>query len=132
MPLKPLEKDNNRDNRGLGLKIGFLIILLITGILLTKLVPKAAGNKEKNVNVLGAEQDNKINKPPVTEEATRFIQNTADNLINNAVDSVTSFASQSAAAVTDTVFTSTVINIVKQIDKLPDKQQSEIKQAICH
>ena len=130
MAIKPLEKADNRENRRLGLKIGFLIILLAAGFLLSKLIPKNT-NKENN-NILGAQEISNGDKPPVAEKATQFIQNTADSVINNAVDSITSLASQSAATVTDTVITNTVINAVKQIDKLPIRQQEEIRQAICH
>ncbi len=131
MVIKPLEKDDKRENRRLGIKIGFLIILLAAGFVLSKLIPKNT-NKDNN-DVLGTTQENSNdNKLPVTEKAAQFIQNTTDSLINNAIDSVTSLASQSAATVTDTVFTNTVVNAVKQIDKLPTQQQEEIRQAICH
>ncbi len=123
MAIKPLEES---DDRGLGLKIGFLIALLVAGYIISKVMPKP-----KPLNILGVSVTKKTPLPSIQEETTKFIKETSNNLINDAIDTVSSFASQSATTVTDAVFTNTVVNVVKQIDKLAPKQQEEIKKAIC-
>jgi len=46
-------------------------------------------------------------------------------------EKATQIASQSAKTVSDFVFDSTLVNILKQIEKLPKEQREKIKEEIC-
>ncbi|NTU74487.1 hypothetical protein HGB07_10280 [Candidatus Roizmanbacteria bacterium] len=60
------------------------------------------------------------------ESASKF-----QTIANSVASEAKQVTSQSAENVTDYVFQSTVGNVVKQIKKLPDKQQNEIKEILC-
>lgn len=53
------------------------------------------------------------------------------NMVNQFTETITNTASQSAKQVSDAVFDSTVGTVLKQIDKLPAKQQEDIRRNIC-
>ena len=52
-------------------------------------------------------------------------------MLGTATEYVSDIASKSAGTVENFVIDSTVEGIMKQVDKLPEKQQKEIKEAMC-
>jgi len=134
--LRPLEK--NKINRFFYLKILFLLFLIGASLF---------GNyyfynkiKEKP-EVLSATKKNKkndfsidkvFNKGKKTvEDLKEKGEEMAGQVLGIVEDKAVQLASQSAKTVSDFVFDSTLVNILKQIEKLPKEQREKIKEEMC-
>jgi len=134
--LRPLEK--NKINRFFYLKILFLLFLIGTSLY---------GNyyfynkiKEKP-EVLSATKENKKNNFSIDEvfnQGKKTVEDLkekgeemAGQVLGIVEDKAVQLASQSAKTVSDFVFDSTLGNILKQIEKLPESQREKIKEEIC-
>lgn len=62
---------------------------------------------------------------------TNGVGTSLQNSVKQISSVITDTASKSAENVTDAFFDSTVGTVLKQIDKLPEKQQEDIKRNIC-
>lgn len=134
MGVKPLEKPD----RSLYIKLGVIILFIVVGLVFNFLRPK---DKEKKT-VLGIQKVIKPEEPLTTEEVynrgkeiandvVTQTENTLDNVLGEITNYVSGVASQSAENVSNYVFDNTVGNLIKQIDKLPQKQQEDIKKNLC-
>jgi len=134
--LRPLEK--NKINRFFYLKIIFLLFLIVASLF---------GNyyfynkiKEKP-EVLSATKKNKKNDFSIDEVLNQGKKTVEDlkekgeemagQVLGIVEDKAVQLASQSAKTVSDFVFDSTLVNILKQIEKLPKEQREKIKEEIC-
>ena len=134
--LRPLEK--NKINRFFYLKILFLLFLIGASLF---------GNyyfynkiKEKP-EVLSATKKNKKNDFSIDEVFNKGKKTVEDlkekgeemagQVLGIVEDKAVQLASQSAKTVSDFVFDSTLGNILKQIEKLPESQREKIKEEIC-
>ena len=132
MPIKQLEAEKN--NKGMLMRFLIVFALLAVGIVLNKWPTK----KIKTNKILGAETASKINLEKKGKDLKNVIdnemdkaKNSLDDVLGEATSFIASTASKSAEAVTDFIFDNTVGSIVKQINKLPEKQQQEIKERVC-
>jgi len=134
MGVKPLEKPD----KGLYIRLGIILFLIVIGLMINFIRSKQTENKE----VLGAQKITKSSKPISTDEVYNRGKEIAndvvvqsENILGNVLGEVTNYvsgvASQSAETVSDYVFDNTVGNLIKQIDKLPQKQQEDIKRNLC-
>lgn len=134
MGVKPLEKPD----KSLYIRVGIVIFLVIVGLTINLIRNKQVKNKE----VLGTEKSVEVGKPISTEEVynrgktiANDVVTQSENVLSNVLGEVTSYvsgvASQSAETVSNYVFDNTVGNLIKQIDKLPQKQQEDIKRNLC-
>ena len=132
------ESDNvKKSTKGFIIRISLIIILLCGALLLSKFKQDKLNSKQP---VLGQETSNQ-NGPSlntIQTEARKLIDNTAkktEETINEALGGAKNFvvetASVSAKAVSSFVFDNTVCNILKQVDKLPESQQEDIRRNIC-
>jgi len=134
--LRPLEK--NKINRFFYLKILFLLFLIGASLF---------GNyyfynkiKEKP-EVLSATKKNKKNDFSIDEVFNKGKKTVEDlkekgeemagQVLGIVEDKAVQLASQSAKTVSDFVFDSTLVNILKQIEKLPKEQREKIKEEMC-
>jgi len=132
MPIKQLEAEKN--NKGMLMRFLIVFALLAVGIVLNKWPTKKINTNK----ILGAETASKINLEKKGKDLKNVIdnemdkaKNSLDDVLGEATSFIASTASKSAEAVTDFIFDNTVGSIVKQINKLPEKQQQEIKERVC-
>jgi len=134
--LRPLEK--NKINRFFYLKV-FLLLVLIGASLYGNYY--FYNRKKENSEVLSTERENKKFNFSVDEVLSRG-KKTVDDLkqkgeemvgevLGLVEDKATQLASQSAKTVSDLVFDSTLGNLLRQIEKLPEEQREKIKEEIC-
>lgn len=126
MVIKPLEKNDG----GLILKIFLILILAITGFFINQVYLRKKKQIIKNEisqkkEVLGESIIKNIDK------GLKKVEEVTGDVLGEVTTLVTNSASKSAEVVTDFVFENTVGNLVKQIDKLPQRQQEEIREKIC-
>lgn len=133
MRLKSIEKSNN----GIKVRLAIITFLIAGGIIFN-----AAWVSRKNTtneNVLGNESERKkITVTPMEKKVEEWVDGTvskteemAGSVLGELTQTVIDTATQSAQKATDFVFDSTVGSIVKQVEKLPQNQQEEIKKEIC-
>jgi hypothetical protein len=131
--LRPLEK--NKTNKFFYLKILFLLFLI--GVSLygnyyfynkPKQKPEVlSGTKKNNLSI-----DSILNEGKKTvEDLKQKGQEFGGQVLSVMEEKATQIASQSAKTVSDFVFDSTLVNILKQIEKLPKEQREKIKEEIC-
>lgn len=132
MTIKPLEKQD----KNLLLKIIFILVLIIAALFLSKLY----SNKNKSSfsetssqkKVLGETIKNiKEILPTNINKTVKKVEETTGEVLGEVTNLLTNSASKSAQTVTDFLFENTVGKVVEQIEKLPQKQQEEIKKRIC-
>ena len=95
-----------------------LLFLVIAGIAAFWI-----GSHGLKVKVLGIE----VKK----EQAKQFYQKILNQTLASANKTVGQVMGKATSRITDSLFDSTVANAVKQFEKLPEKQKSEVKKAIC-
>ena len=134
--LRPLEK--NKTNKFFYLKILFLLFLIgvsLYGNYYFYNKPKQkpgvlSGTKENKKNNLSI--DSILNEGKKTvEDLKQKGQEFGGQVLSVMEEKATQIASQSAKTVSDFVFDSTLVNILKQIEKLPKEQRDKIKEEIC-
>jgi len=132
MSIRQFEAEKN--NKGMLMRFLIVFALLAVGIVLNKWPTKKINTNK----ILGAETASKISLEKKGKDLKNVIdnemdkaKNSLDDVLGEATSFITSTASKSAEAVTDFIFDNTVGNIVKQINKLPEKQQQEIKERVC-
>jgi len=133
MRLKPIEKSNT------GIKVRLAIVtFFIVGGIIFNFVWMSRKNTD-NKKVLGNESEReKITVTPMKEKIGEWVdgavgktEEVAGSVLGDLTQTVIDTATQSAQKATDFVFDSAVSNVVKQVEKLPESQQEEIKKEIC-
>lgn len=131
MTIKKLQPE--KKDKSLILKFIIVLLLLVTGIILSRIPFK----KKSQDTILGAEtkqidlkETGKTFEKIIDQEMEKA-KKSMDDVLGEATSFVTDTASRSAETVTDFIFDNTVGSIVKQINKLPEKQQEEIKERVC-
>jgi len=134
--LRPLEK--SKINNFFYLKI-FALLFLISASLYgnyyfynkAKQKPEVLSVKEEN-NKKDFSIDEVLNQGKKTvDDLKQKGEVVAGQILGVVEDKAGQIASQSAKTVSDFVFDSTVGNLLKQIEKLPETQREKIKENIC-
>ncbi len=130
MAIKQLEKDNG--DKSLIIKFIAVFCLLITGVIVSRLPIK----KPLDSKILGAESkaksaESKQDFQEMLDQGMDKTKDTLDDVLGEATSLIVATASKSAEAITDFVYDNTVGSLVKQINKLPEKQQQEIRERVC-
>lgn len=121
------------------LNVIFIFLLIGGSILVGFVVGKKQGNNSGNILGVQKQEDIKKNGEKKSFPSMQSVLGTMTNgmgaSLQNSVKQISSVitdtASKSAENVTDALFDSTVGTVLKQIDKLPEKQQEDIKRNIC-
>jgi hypothetical protein len=134
--LRPLEK--NKTNKFFYFKMLFLLFLIGVSLYGNYYFYNKAKQKPE---VLSATKENKKNNLPIdsilnqgkktVEDLKEKGEEMAGQVLGIVEDKAVQLASQSAKTVSDFVFDSTLVNILKQIEKLPKEQREKIKEEIC-
>lgn len=65
------------------------------------------------------------------DNTIKSVEKTVNQVVDQSSGIIADTASKSAEAVNDIIFKSTIGNLIKQVDKLPNKQKEEVKKEIC-
>ena len=130
MGLQPLEK--KKDYSPMILKLIILTCLVATGFTLATIARKTILTKTRPT-VLGNSTVNDIKKSgtSILDEINTNTQAWASDILGVATKTVNSTANKATETISDYVFDNTVGNLLKQIDKLPEKQREDIKRNVC-
>jgi len=135
--LRPLEKKKN--NRFLYFKIAFLIGLIAFSLYVNNYFYNL---KKSKPEVLSASKENKEKKTFTNKSINQLIdqgKKTANDLkqkgeelsgyvLGVVEDKTAQITTQSAKIISDFVFDNTLGNIIKQVERLPKKDQEKIKE----
>jgi len=130
MGMQPLEK--KKDYSPIILKLIILVCLIATGFTLATIAKKIILTK-KPQNVLGDTVAKELKKSGsnLLDEINTNTQAWANDILGVATKTINKTANQATESISDYVFDNTVGNLLKQIDKLPEKQREDIKRNIC-
>lgn len=130
MGLQPLE--NKKDYSPMILKLIILVCLVATGFTLATIARKTILTKTRPT-VLGDTVKKELKKSGsnLLEEINTNTQAWASDILGVATKTINNTANQATESISDYVFDNTVGNLLKQIDKLPEKQREDIKRNIC-
>lgn len=134
MAIKPIESVD----KTLVLKIILVSGLIVAAIFLNKFYSDkskkpANASASAGKEILGKETVENIQKslPKNIEEAVKNTEEAAGNVLGQVTNLVTNTASKSAETISNIIIDNTVGSLMKQMDKLPDRQKEEIKNIIC-
>lgn len=131
--IKPLEKSKT------GIYIKLIVVTIFIGLALAFDKFHPIGIKDSK-EVLGVVTQNQrvIGREELTKSVTRISENyltkaqdLVSEVINTTAENVQHAASAEAKKISGLVIDSTIGNLLKQIDKLPEPQQEEVKKYIC-
>ena len=120
-------------------KVIFILILVLSASVLFRFFQ----NKQINKDVLGGNTklQKKVNQASLTDikkqgediynQISATAQKEAGVVLGTFTDILSDTASQSASTLKEYIFTNTVGNLLKQIDKLPSQEKEMIKKEIC-
>lgn len=130
MGIQQLEK--KKDYSPMILKLIVLVCLIATGFTLATIAKKTILTK-KPQNVLGDTITKEIKKPnsSLLDDISTNTQAWANEILGVATKTINTTANQATESISDYVFDNTVGNLLKQIDKLPEKQREDVKRNIC-
>jgi len=140
MEITNLIKKNNNNKRGIRLINILFILLLIMGSVVVgyafgkgqdKDVGDILGEKKQTALRKTKENNSNSSSGSVLGSMTTGVEKTLQDSIKRLTSIITDTASKSAENVTDAFFDSTVGTVLKQINKLPEKQQEDIRRNIC-
>ena len=113
----------------MGIKPIVLIILLLAGAMTARYMGHQPVITKSGPKVIA------ISPPKSKQSLVMLAKDTVSDLggsvLGTATEYVSDIASKSAGTVEGFVVDSTVGGIVKQVEKLPKKQQEDIKEALC-
>jgi len=118
--VQPLEK--KKDYSPMILKLIILVCLVATGFTLATIAKKTILTKTRP-NVLGDKIKKELNKsgPNLLDEINTNTQAWANEILGVATKTINRTANQATESISDYFFDNTVGNLLKQIDKLPEK-----------
>ena len=130
MGMQPLEK--KKDYSPIILELIILVCLIATGFTLATIAKKIILTK-KPQNVLGDTVAKELKKSGsnLSDEFNPNTQAGATDILGFPKKTINKTANQATESISDYVFDNTVGNLLKQIDKLPEKQREDIKRNIC-
>jgi hypothetical protein len=113
----------------MGIKPIVIIILIIAGAMTARAMGKQPVITKSGPKMIA------ISPSKGKQSLVRLAKDTVTDLGGSVLGTATSYlsdvASKSASTVESMVVDSTVGGIMKQVEKLPEKQQKEIKDAMC-
>jgi len=124
------------------IKIGLILLFVIAGVVVAK---KADLAKKNIAAILGNQSVNKKSREDnildfdnlkdqskeLADQAINTSKNLGNEVLGEATKLTTQIASQSASVVSSFIIENAVGSVMKQINKLPEAQQEEIKKYIC-
>jgi len=123
------------------LKIAFIIILILVASFWRRLLPEkqiTALVFGKNINPKQKTTFNnfsffnlKKQSADIYSQIVRSAQKEKDNIVGEATKFFTETASKSGTSLKEYLFTNTVGNLLRQIDKLPLQEKEMIKKELC-
>jgi hypothetical protein len=133
MLIKPLEQKQKLSSKIIFLKIGFLISLILTGVILEKIFLSRKPKLEEKI--LG--ETKKIEKPKIDflNETINQAEKKGETVLGEATHFANDFFQETKekidSSVSQMIYENSLKKIVDQIDKLPKDQQEKIKKDIC-
>ncbi len=132
MAMKPID---NKPDYFLILRLFFISALIVTAVIFNK---TRSGQVKSRNEVLGQTKENTLSldnlqagAKKILDEAANKTEETLGDVLGQAQTFAEQTASKSASSVSDFIFDNTVGSIIKQIDKLPQNQQEDIRRNIC-
>jgi len=109
-----------------------LVILLIIGlkILNDKYIARVKTDNKKTLKIVDKEGEVE-GIAEKFDQGLKNVENQTGNILQTATDIVKDQAANATNALTETVIKNTTQNIINQINKLPDNNQTQIKELIC-
>jgi len=133
MLIKPLEQKQKPSSKIIFLKIGFLISLILIGVILERTFLSRKPKLEEKI--LG--ETKKIEKPKIDflNETINQAEKKGEAVLGEATHFANDFFQETkekiASSVSQMIYENSLKKIVDQIDKLPKDQQEKIKKDIC-
>lgn len=134
--IQPLEQPKKLFILKLFLVLGFIAVPIVFSQVLKKNNKDILGteiktlvNTSEDTKPIAEEIQEKTNE--ITKSAGQIVQDAVESVLGEATNVVSNVASKSADALTEFVFQNTVAPLIKQIEKLPEKQKEEVKKAVC-
>jgi len=134
--LRPLEK--NETNKFFYLKILSLLFLIGASLFGNYYFYNKIKEKPEVLSATKKDKKNNLSIDSILNEGKKTVedlkqkgQEFGGQVLSVMEEKATQIASQSAKTVSDFVFDSTLVNILKQIEKLPKEQREKIKEEIC-
>lgn len=134
--IQPLEQPKKLFILKLFLVLGFIAVPIVFSQVLKRNDKNILGTEIKNIvdipedtKPIAEEIQEKTNE--ITKSAGQIVQDAVESVLGEATNVVSNVASKSADALTEFVFQNTVAPLIKQIEKLPEKQKEEVKKAVC-
>mgnify|MGYP001567030164 CR=1 FL=1 len=118
------------ERRQIVMLVGIIILIIFLKFLNDKYIEKAKAEKSKTVKII----EDKGQVQGIAEkfdEGLKSVEEQTGNVFQNATDFVKDQVSNTTNSLTETVIKNTTQNIINQIEKLPDNNQTQIKELIC-
>lgn len=112
----------------MGIKPIIIIVLLIAGAMTARAMGKQPIITIKGPRIIAISPQK---KQSLVKLAKDTVTDLGGSVLGTATEYMSNIASKSAGTVEGLVIDSTVAGIVKQVDKLPKKQQEDIRKALC-
>lgn len=110
--------------------IGIIVLIFTLKFLNEAYISKASYNKTKTLKII----DDKGQVEGIAEKfdnSLRSVEKQTGNIFQNATDFVADQVTNTTSSVTETIIKNTTESIIKQIEKLPGENQTQIKELIC-
>ncbi len=113
----------------MGIKPIFIILLLVAGAMTARAMGKQPIITKSGPKIIA------VSPAPAKQSLLQLAKDSVGDFSGSVLGTATSYVSdmtsKSADKVSDIVIENTASSIVKQVDKLPKKQQEELKKALC-
>ena len=113
----------------MGIKPIIIILLLVAGAMTARAMGKQPIITKSGPKIIAVSPSN--GKRSIVGLARDTVTDLGGSVLGTATEYVSDVASKSAEKVGEMVIDSSVAGIMKQVDKLPKKQQEDIKNALC-
>lgn len=134
--LRPLER--NKRDKFFYFKILLLLFLIAVSLYGNYYFYNKIKEKPSVLSITETKKNNKSFFKPLVNQSKKTVddlkqkgEKVVGQVLGVVEDKAAQIASQSAKTVSDFVFDSTVGNLLKQIEKLPNEQREKIKEVIC-
>ena len=113
----------------MGIKPIFIIILILAGAMTARYMGKQPILTKSGPKIIAISPS--VRKESLVQLAKDTATDLGGSVLGSATAYVSDFTSKNAEKVGDFVVDNTASSIIKQVDKLPKKQQEELKKALC-
>ena len=113
----------------MGIKQISIIVLILAGAMTARAMGKQPVITKSGPKVIAVSPA--AQKQSIVQLARDTVQDFSGSVLGTATSYVSDIASKSTEKVGNLIISSSVDGIMKQVEKLPEKQQKEIKEALC-